>query len=471
MASRIVGYSLRIAFVAWASIGAPNRECCFGQEPPTQAPDNESNSPSNAIPLLGGFDAARIDAAYPPNDEAAWSEVARLAYRLRSLDPDALSKIISPQGEPAIGDAVMIEGVIESINSQPVPAKLVEYLEMSQLAVIDVRTPQTLIRVISPSIAELASVGDRVSCSGVVIEGPRGDSAIDSGIEMAVVCAGVRWFPDSPQSPGQTLLRDAGFDLSLLSGVASRNRRPLVGEDGEAFYALLAASGAIVQRADLPSPRPTDPVELLRSPKDWIGEWIHLELDSVQVTRVAVPELHRQQQLGRDHYYQLDAVGDLNGVVIKIENSDPSIPPAIFEGRYPVSVVTLELPDFLRDQAFRNSSVAPEQRGQVGTASVRTKFSMDGFFYRLWAYETEFMSHQGGGQQFGPLLVAARMENREPETTDMVGAGRIGAAAAVALLLAIAWIWWWQRRTWSEDAAVRRRRQESQDNQLPLPPA
>jgi hypothetical protein len=96
---------------------------------------------------------------------------------------------------------------------------------------------------------------------------------------------------------------------------------------------------------------------------------------------------------------------------------------------------------------------------------------MDGIFYRLWAYDTEFMSHQGGGQQFGPLLVAARMENREPESTDMVGAGRIGAAAAVTVLLAIAWIWWWQRRAWSEDAAVRRRRQESQDNQLPLPPA
>jgi hypothetical protein len=69
------------------------------------------------------------------------------------------------------------------------------------------------------------------------------------------------------------------------------------------------------------------------------------------------------------------------------------------------------------------------------------------------------------------LLVATRLENREPESTDVVGVGRIGAAAAIVILSGIAWIWWWQRRAWSEDAAARRRRQERHADPLPEPPA
>jgi hypothetical protein len=295
-------------------------------------------------------------------------------------------------------------------------------------------------------------VGDRIATAGVVV-----DSSEQS---VAVVSHRVQWFPKTYRNAGQQLLSEERFDLGLLPGVAARNRRPLLAEDGNAFYAMLASAAAIGKRSDLPAPQMADPVALLRTPQELVGQWVRLELESVQVTRIAVPESKRQEQLKRDHYFQIDAVGDLGGVVIKIENSDKSIPPATFQSRYPVSLVTAELPPFMREMIRR------ERGGEAVVAPLRVKFGVDGFFYRLWAYDSDFMSQHGGGPQFGPLLVAAQFENLEPTSNDPVGVGAIGTAAAIAILCGMAAIWWWQRRAWAADEAARRRRQASESERV-----
>jgi hypothetical protein len=278
-----------------------------------------------------------------------------------------------------------------------------------------------------------------------------------------MVSSKVRWFPESPGNVGQQLLIDSAFDLGLLAGVAARNRQPLLAEDGDAFYSMLAAATSVAQRDSLPSPVSADPVALLRNPDAMSGQWVQMELETVQITRIRVTEPYRQEQLGRDHYYQIDAVGDLGGVVIKIESPDDQVPPATFQNRYPVSLVTTELPDFLRQQLRR------DQRDDAIVAPLRWKLAADGFFYRLWGYESEFMAQHGGGQQFGPLMVAARFHNREPVSSDPAGVAAIGTAAAVAVVTALRLIWWWQRRVWASDETARRRRQASEAEQLQLP--
>jgi hypothetical protein len=225
---------------------------------------------------------------------------------------------------------------------------------------------------------------------------------------------------------------------------------------------MIAAAGLVGHQLDVPEPKEANPVVLLKNPRDHAGQWVHMNLESVQVTRISVTESHRQAQLGSDHYYQIDAVGDLGGVIIKIEHADQNIPPPTLQNRYPVSIVAAELPAFLRDK-IRNQA-----GGDAIVAPVRFKFGMDGFFYRLWGYESDFMAQQGGGEQFGPLLVAARIENREPVSDDPVGVGRIGTGAAVVILTGMVLIWWWQRRAWAADDDARRRRQEQTDRiQLP----
>ncbi len=81
------------------------------------------------------------------------------------------------------------------------------------------------------------------------------------------------------------------------------------------------------QRDELPQPQAVEPVTLLSEPDGLVGQWLRMDLETVQVTRIAVTEPHRQAQLGSDHYYQIDAVGDLKNVVVKIERPErqPSV--------------------------------------------------------------------------------------------------------------------------------------------------
>ncbi len=61
-----------------------------------------------------------------------------------------------------------------------------------------------------------------------------------------------------------------------------------------------------------------------------------------------------------------------------------------------------ELPDFLKQQ------IRVQEGGDAVLAEIRVMVQADVFFYRLWSYSTDFMNQMGGGDQFGPLLVAAQ---------------------------------------------------------------
>lgn len=416
----------------------------------------------SAIPLLSGFDRERIDAAYPPGDETSLSELAKLAYRLRSLDPDSLAKLARADGEPAIGDVIPVEGAIERINMIAVPSSLVEYLEFSRLHVLEIRSEQRTTRVVVSSLPSDAAVGDRVSAVGVIVD-VSADVADEAAPLVTIVANRLKWFPKRAGNLGQKLLSESGVDLGLLANVASRSRRPLLAEDGDAFYSVLAAANAVGNRPDLPAPVDVDPVALLQNAQELAGEWVHMDLDCVQITRIAVPENSRQKQLGSDHYYQIDAFGDLGDVAIKIESPDKGVPPTTFYSRYPVSLVIRDLPTWLDDR------VRNQTGGEAIVAPVRLRMGMDGFFYRLWSYESDFMSQQDGGQQFGPLMIPTRLTSLDPDSDDPVGTGVIGTVASIAILAAIAMIWWWQRRVTKGDHAARRRRHSAESENLRFP--
>jgi hypothetical protein len=270
--------------------------------------------------------------------------------------------------------------------------------------------------------------------------------------------------PARPASTGWRLLSEAGVDVSLLAEVASRNRRPLLSQDGDAFYAMLAAAGDLPQRQDVPVAETIPSVKLLAEPENLSGQWLRIELETVQVTRIAVTEPRRQTQLGSDHYFQLDAMADLGNVIVKLQRPPGQDgPPAIFDSRYPVSVVTRQLPPFLVQR------IRQREGGSAVVSQIRMKVQADAFFFRLWSYETDFMSQYGSGEQFGPLLIAARIRNLEPTTADPAGVRVIGAIAAVAVIAAIVATWLWNRRLSAEDRQVREKRKARESQQLHLP--
>lgn len=402
----------------------------------------------DATDLISGFDRDRIAAAMPPVDETRVGELAKLIFRLGNVDEATLQSRVGD--DSSIGHAVAIDGTMESVESLRVPAALIEFLELSRLSVIRVSIDGQTVLAIAPPLSVSAKPGDRVAGVGVALN----DDASSVAIKR------LRWMPSVAPSTGWQLLADAGVDVGLLAEVTSLNRKPLVAADGDAFYAILAAAETIAVEADLPTPPVFGPVKLLTDARAQVGQWMRLNVETVQVTRVAVTEPARRQQLGQDHYFQIDAFADLGDVVIRVDTGDgPGDEQAVFENRYPVSIVTLSLPDVLADQVGQN----------VIIAEVSRQVAVDGFFYRLWSYKSQYMKRFGDAEQFGPLVIAARIVDAAPNSRDPIGVSAIGWIAAVGVLAGLIVTIAWHRWTTSSDRAIREKQKLREGESVTLP--
>lgn len=426
----------------------------------------------SVIPLLSGFDEERIKATYPPTDEKTLGELAKLLYRLRSVDASKLQSMAT-QNELelgasqvfSVGDAATFKGTLKSMQWMPIPKELIEFLEFQKIHVLAVQTTdEQTIRVITLPLPKGAQVGDRVEGAGVVLQVK--PSSEKASLQTSVIlCKRPRWLPKSSPITGWQLLRDQGLDISLLADLGTRSRQKLLAKDGDAFYSMMAAASDLEQsKKEVPAPREIAPVTLLQGSSNMTGQWIRMNLETVLITRISVTEPRRQAELRSNHYYQIDAVGDLGNIVVQIERpAGDTGPPASFNSRYPVSIVTRSLPLFLKKQ------IQQPEGGNAIISELKTMIQMDGFFFRLWSYETDFMTQHGGGNQFGPLVIAAKIRNKQPDSMDPTGVNLIGTAAACAVILGIFGIWAWQRRTDSRDRAVRDRKKEKEAESLRIP--
>ena len=433
-----------------------------------------SHAQESALPLLSGFDAERISACYPPTNEDKLGEVAKLLYRLRSVSPTKLQAMAihnsdgtGEQGRSplAVGDAASLKGNIKKMQLVPVPLKLREFLEFSQMQVLTIENDDGReIKVITFPMPTDTRAGDGVEGAGVALQLTSPSPDTIPGVS-AIICNRLRWLPSSSPIAGWRLLRNQGVDISLLDNLGTRDRQPLLAEDADAFYSMMAAAAELGKTsADSTPPQQIAPVTLLQGSSELTGQWIQINLETVLITRISVTDPKRQAELASDHYYQIDAVGDLGKVVVQVERPDGEEgPPAVFNNRYPVSVVTRQLPDFL------TARIREKEGPNAVICELRSMIQMDGFFFRLWSYETEFMTKNGGGDQFGPLLVAAEIRNVEPDSADPAGVHLIGSVAATAVILGILGIWIWQRRTDSHDRVARERKKEKEAETLRIP--
>ena len=410
----------------------------------------------SAVDLISGFDVDRVATTYPPTDDESTGELAKLIYRLQTVDDKTLQSRVQSGEATAVADAVRYEGKVSAISVVNVPAKLVEFLELETLHQLEIVTDRGNVDLIAGHINPALKVGDRVSGLGISI-------GIDDSRTIAIAAATLAWFPKSVPTIGWQLLRDANVDVGLIAELPSRSRRPLQAEDADAFYAFLSAAKQIAERIETPAPKRVRPIDTLQKAKTLSGQWVRLELETVQITRVFVTDADRIAEIGSDHYFQIDAVGDLENVIVKVEPTNAHDQPAIFDGRYPVSVVALHLPDFLRHQ------VAEQAGDDAVVAQVRTKIAANGFFFRLWSYETDFMNQHGSANQFGPLVIAATIVDREGPATAVPGLSLISTIAALAVSIGILTIFLWHRRTSAHDDELRQRRQDRESKQIDFP--
>ncbi|TWU59097.1 hypothetical protein Poly51_18830 [Rubripirellula tenax] len=429
--------AIGVAMLAVASVATPH-----------------TTSAADALDLLGGFDRDRIAKTYPPSDSAAVGELAKLVFRLQKVDPKVLASRVrkDPTESNAaelvaaeLGDAVSINGVVRSIQVIDVPGDLVEFLEFKRMRSLQIESPKQTVQVVTANVADNIAVGDQARGTGVIVQ---------ANGQVAAAAGRLSWVPSTTPSAGWMLLAKAGVDISSIVEVASRDRKPLLAADADAFYATLAAAASISGQRDLPASRNVTAVKMLTDAKTMAGHWIRFEAETVLVTRIAITDPDRQTELGMDRYFQIDAVVDLGNAVIQIEGSSDEND-ARFENRYPVSIVATELPAFLNEAIWKQTGV------DAIVAKISRNVAIEGFFFRLWSYQTDYMNQFGGEDQFGPLVVAANITDRTPTSADPIGVSMIGWIAAVVVLAGMLATWLWHRSTTAGDREVAKKRKQA----------
>lgn len=454
------------------------------------------HSNASVIDRLSGFDASRITTAgewlQRPGDPEKLAEIAKLLYQINRMAQSgfgtAASRSVrtetSPNGDSwsertayrtaRVGDSLILRGRVVSITSVALPDELAEVLEFdtvfhTQLLLDESQqrtegtteaAPRT--HVLSTSVPQAwltpnqpDGLNQRTAAEGVVVVPASGDQP------LVIAAPSLAWLPTDQAGSAATedwaLLARHGFDVSLIEAIRGRSGKPLVAGDQVAFYELLRAAD-LVGRESTPPPPQIDAGRLLREASEQIGRRIRLHCQSIRVTRVGVENAGVRERLGSDHYWQIDALGDLGNLTIRIESGTGGAEPAVFENRFPISIVALQLPAVLEPFV---SAAGGRSATRNDVALVSRQLLIDGFFYRLWAYENDRMDRLGDAQQIGPLIMASNIADAEPPPGDLVGVDRIGYVAAFVAVLMLVITCLWLYRTGRGDAIAQAKRRAS----------
>ncbi|MFK8114893.1 MAG: hypothetical protein AB8B91_22010 [Rubripirellula sp.] len=425
---------------------------------------NPNAHAESLLDLLPGFDTSRLQSTVESSSDeglnADADEAAKLIFRLKRLSPGILKTRLNAadtsdqSNEPAmdkavVGEPISINGEIVSMQNMKVSSELSEMLNLPTVTSLRVRfTNDTDYWVLSSSLSPEARPGDRIAGIGV-------------RLAAGVVASGnLRWLPKQPVSPAHAVLSGGGIDLSELSQLSKLDRSPLVAADSSIFFRMIGVADRVTDASTLNKTTEVaemrqaaisaQPIDLLKDSSGLAGQWIWLDLETVRITKVFLESPERRSEVGQDAYFQIDAIGDLGNVQLKIEV--PNGDPIVMDNRYPVTIVTAKLPNFLR--AKTDDSTAG---GESLVLTSRIPVRVEGFYYRLWSYESDLMKSRGG-KQFAPLIIAGELTDRRSKTSDPIGVGSIGTVAAVCVLLGITAIVLFGLVTRKGDKASRRRR-------------
>lgn len=380
----------------------------------------------SVLPMLGKFDRDALESVFPigePTDSngsgPSVGEMSKLVYQVSRLDAGTLLSAANDSDQSAkLGDAVRFDGEVVSRTSYQVPSSLVPYLEFTKFDSLVIQSQQdsSLSIVLAKDSPRGLGVGDRIHGAGVSVLG----QGLDDGqleARSALVAPRLEWSPGLVNSQGWMLLQESGFDFSLIDVIHKHDRQPLVPAEETAFFAMLAAADAANTGSRVPKRVPL--IDLLRQSDSLAGDWVRLDAQAVRVTKIDVGAAIARVSptLDADHYYQIDAIADLGNVVVKIEPSEPGGAPLELDGRYPIAIVTTNLPPELESMSS----------GSVGASERRRDIIVDAFFYRVWSYASDLSSRDPrSSDQLGPLLMATSVRVSPPLASDPVGVRRIG---------------------------------------------
>ncbi len=212
------------------------------------------------------------------------------------------------------------------------------------------------------------------------------------GPRLVFIADRIQWYPQEKTdkiSANQVELSQLGFDLALIDSIRQNNARPLIGQDAEAFFQMLAALNRFTGTpADL-FKEPTEALsfsDIFSGSPEHFGDAVHLQGVIRSCSNVSIPHQDIQDRLEISQYYQLMIFPDLGGAKIIIRGKDGS---ELDYQRFPITVCCTELP-----------------KGMTAQDVERKQCTVDGYFFRFWKYQSARTDSAESSGQLSPLVIA-----------------------------------------------------------------
>ena len=230
--------------------------------------------------------------------------------------------------------------------------------------------------------------------------------------EVIMAAPRLEWLPQKSSTTerineGIALLSQFGFDAGLLDDLRRSNGKSMNSADTEAFFQILgilkdAESSQTIRQVSQDTSVPTPSIsDYLQATRELQGELVNLHADVRQITRIDIRNEKMQHRLGLDHYWQLDAFVYLGEEAIQVKTNEADQAGLIYKHRYPVQICVLQLPEELKQ------AQTEIQLGTYRSNSLHEDVWMQGFFFKLWTYQSaRTISTQEGRVQLSPLFIA-----------------------------------------------------------------
>lgn len=284
---------------------------------------------------------------------------------------------------------------VEAIDLLPELVPLYEFRRYYRVTIASPGSPNpvvVLLRSVPALWKDTKTLDEPVSVQAIFM---KAGETVDEKTPLYFVAPRLRWFPEQVNealgvNEDLVWLGKRGMDVALWDEVRKNNGAAISADEGECFYRLLALLKK-EKAADLKEleAKPFDLTAMLQRPDELLGQAFTVSGTARRIQKVSVPEQFRER-LGLEHYYEVLLFLPLENQAIRLSSKPNDKDAPTFTDGFPVTVNVARLPPEL-------------EPGRDVYHHVRVK----GVFFKLWAYQSEFIkAHDKNQRQPSPLLMA-----------------------------------------------------------------
>lgn len=458
MRHRGLWLALVFAWLAVCALPVPAQELPW-QRGKTVAGGKPQELSAQEMLILLGIDESHWEQLYDgrPLGSEESETLTKLLFRMPRFDPPQwyrwaktelnVDEVLKAPQEFR-GQGMIVRGrarQVEALELLPELVPLYEFRKYYRVTVALEGSPHPVVimtRAIPQLWKDTAELDEPVIVRGLFLKAgePDGDKT-----PLYFVAPRLGWLPDkvNPElGVHETFvwLAQRGMDIALWDDVRANNGAAIGGTEAECFYHLLATLKA-ASPEDLAKVKaaPFDLPLMLTDPDPLLGRPYHCTGIARRVQKVTVSEAFRER-LGIDHYYEIDMFLPLDNQAIRLAPAKGQEDVPTFTDGFPVTFNVTHLPE-----------------GVAEGDNVYYSLRLDGIFFKLWAYQSEYIKQFNKNlRQPSPLLMGTQVKLM-PKDQAAAGEGWGSATLMMAVVGGVLVIWFAAWRTMRGDKRFERK--------------